>query len=429
MNILAELIPGARQLRTPLAIGYLWLAVAWVNSSRFERYVRKNPPLTQAIRDLNLNHLSPTIVVLSISFGAYLIGMFFQILGDILVAATIISAIVISLFSVAIAVLILALLTGFYMLLLIMLAAIALLSFGLWSAKKHGTDVGNEIAQLLINATVIVLLFNYAVRKFALKVWSPATAARNGLESRSAVDLLDMHPETVHKFCRTLSSVSLRSACIEAGLYTDSASLYETSDGNSIKLSEAAARSWVDPESDRILRDYLRAQLLTDRPAAASVILRVVQASRIRNLVRGAVADAETRIRAQQRVMFEDSDRLRAEGEFRRGVAIPLAAMLSTICSFYTSLPALIALAAAPMILLYASGLKKEQDSAAIIVSCITAGIADLKVEDLNDVRLLRWRTRENANEDHVKKKLSQLFSQQIFHRRRRDEPEQGRLF
>ena len=56
MNILSSLLPGARQIRTPLVVGYLWFLVAWINVTRVPVRFRHGLLIARASHDLK--HLS-----------------------------------------------------------------------------------------------------------------------------------------------------------------------------------------------------------------------------------------------------------------------------------------------------------------------------------------------------------------------------------
>src|SRR5690349_18751721 len=80
MNLLSELVPGARQLRTPLAVGFLWLLVAWINAPRLPAHIRRSFLVSRAIKDAG--HLPRVLLVFAISFAAYLLGLVFEIIGE-----------------------------------------------------------------------------------------------------------------------------------------------------------------------------------------------------------------------------------------------------------------------------------------------------------------------------------------------------------
>ncbi|HTS97027.1 MAG TPA: hypothetical protein VMI33_10435 [Streptosporangiaceae bacterium] len=424
MNVLSDLIPGARQLRAPLAIGFLWLAVAWVNEPRFDRYAKKSQLISRLTKDFSISHITVTLVVLAVSFAAYLIGIFFQILDDFVVRIVSVLVLALSIPAVIFLIIIMVFSRHWW---IFPPVPVVILSVAFLYARRNHTDVGNALAQWFVNIMSLTITSGNTALRLITNIWSPATAVRDSLVSASVSKIIESHPEVVYRFCRTLRPVSLKVAYDEAKLSSDSEESYEIG-GRTITLSKAASRNWIDPEGDKILRDYLLSRLLADPSIAAETITLITQPSRIRHLVATTVSKAETRIRVEHRPVFEDSDRLSSEGEFRRGVAVPMGVILSSIVAYYTARPVFIVAAALPMVLVYASGLTKDQHAAAVIVDCIAAGIVEPDLDESGDLRDLQWSMRSSADEQAAKLRLSKLFKLRNRPPRKRN-PEQGRLF
>ena len=71
--MLASLLPGLRDLRAPLAAGYLWLLFGWLLlHNTFEGWDRNSGPLG-AVVDV-AHAATPAAVAIAVSFAAYLIG-------------------------------------------------------------------------------------------------------------------------------------------------------------------------------------------------------------------------------------------------------------------------------------------------------------------------------------------------------------------
>lgn len=226
---------------------------------------------------------------------------------------------------------------------------------------------------------------------------SAASPVKNDLVADKTVQLLDDHPDLTKRFCSTLSIPALRAACEEAGLKTGRVrALLGSTDNQLTNVTKAAARSSIDPKSEKVLRDYLRTRLSASREVRRSVILRVMNTSDVRGLVNRALDDVAARVQANKPSVFETYDRIRSEGEFRRGVAVPLGAALCSVCSIYTSSPWSIMAAGTPLLFVYFSGMRKQEEAAKIVVSWINAGIADIKL-DIKDPHLLRWQTKNPA--------------------------------
>jgi hypothetical protein len=74
--VLASLLPGLRDLRGPLAVGYTWLIVLWLFFA--DKVPHERPANGNAIAKLfDLGDLlGPTVVLAAVSFVAYMLGSF-----------------------------------------------------------------------------------------------------------------------------------------------------------------------------------------------------------------------------------------------------------------------------------------------------------------------------------------------------------------
>ena len=72
--MLAQILPGFRDFRTPLIAGYLWLTCAWILVGTPLPNPDSVDGVMGAINSFG-NFLSPTIYITILSFLAYLIGM------------------------------------------------------------------------------------------------------------------------------------------------------------------------------------------------------------------------------------------------------------------------------------------------------------------------------------------------------------------
>ena len=397
MNILSGLLPGARQIRTPLVVGYLWLLVAWINVVHVPVRIRHGLLIARASQDLK--HLSPALVIIILSFIAYLAGLFFELFDDIVVkiaaplaGAAVIAATVIGIFVFSI---------GLWPVTLVVLAVIVLIYHKRVRRFHSSTDA--EFYQSMVNMSIPVRAYYYRLKNAVLRVWSNANPVRNDLVAGSIIKLLDSHPEVTTKFCETLSIVSLRDACYEAGLRSNKAtSEIVNPDGTVVAVGAAARRSSIEPASEKLLRDYLAQRMAASSEVRRSVVLRVMNTSDVRQLVDRGVEDAATHIQANMPSVSEACDRLRAEGELRRGAAVPLCVALSSACAVYTTNIWFVLGAAIPAVFVYFSGMKKQEEATRTVVNFIAARIMPVDL-DVNDVRLLRWKTRESKTRESKK--------------------------
>jgi hypothetical protein len=82
--VLMNLLPGLRELRAPLASGYLWLLSAWLFLGQMDWLPSKRPPGSGEVArlwDLG-GTLGKTVALAAVTFVAYLIGSFLEMNPD-----------------------------------------------------------------------------------------------------------------------------------------------------------------------------------------------------------------------------------------------------------------------------------------------------------------------------------------------------------
>jgi hypothetical protein len=74
--LLANLLPGLRDLRGPLTVGYMWLLILWLLfADDVPRERPRNNDVVAKLFDLG-DLVGPTVVLGAVSFIAYMIGLF-----------------------------------------------------------------------------------------------------------------------------------------------------------------------------------------------------------------------------------------------------------------------------------------------------------------------------------------------------------------
>lgn len=71
----ASVLPGVRELRTPLAVGFLWLLIAWLIWGRFLPSEESADGVVDSLYQL-FDVLGVAALLAAISFAAYLVGIF-----------------------------------------------------------------------------------------------------------------------------------------------------------------------------------------------------------------------------------------------------------------------------------------------------------------------------------------------------------------
>lgn len=392
MTIFTELLPGARQLRTPLAIGYLWILAGWINVPYISKSVHGNVLLQRS--EAVVAHAPLGVDLLALSFGAYLLGLCFEVIDDIIINAAV-GAVFILLAVVAI-IAMMAILQRLYALVFLLLI-LQVLVLCVRSLKRK-TSIWDEADQTIINASLPIRNNSYHAKESALKLLSPTYVVRNELIATKIDEILLAQPHVLTEFCESISITALRAACAEAGL-GQGRTRFVPDNGQPISVVSAAKRSSVVAEDEQLLRTYLEHRMLASSEVRKAVTLRVINTADIRRIVNQALSEGIALIRAGKPKVFEQYDRTRSEGKFRCGVSAPLAAVLWSAFASLTHSGTLRALAATiPVFFIYYSGILKQQEAERIVVSCVDARVVKVRL-DVSDAQLLRYRSSTNADQ------------------------------
>lgn len=389
MNILAELLPGARNLRAPLAIGYLWLLAAWLNFQRFPVYIKNNPLQHRIIVDAH--GLTPVLIVIIISFFAYLLGLLLQIVDDIIVqvCAGLVTCGVM-------------LYAGILLLAAwrVTLPASTLVAIVLaWRAYHHKELVPPSFIQRAVSVYLFFLVFTDGYKEAARRVLFPLRQVKNRIASDKLAELLDMYPEKREQFCQEIDPIRLRLACHYA-MIRSGGIMIPLPDGTSMSASRADASVRRSSEIEKAVRTWLLGRLKSSREISGRVALKVMRTDELHVRIDVALTGAEAWLRAEKPAVFESCDRLRSEGEFRCGVTIPAMAVACSLAAAYVSDFSFFLLPAIAIAPLYASGLKKYEEAAGILAGCINAGITPVTF-DVTDERLLSWVSKSLRDDNH----------------------------
>jgi hypothetical protein len=313
VNVLAQIVPGLRETRTPFAVGLLWAAALWISYQTLPKQGRPTAvdPLVQQAQSLP-EGARVSLAVLAI----YVLGLVMHFLSDLV-----------------------------YAVLQLATAAILVATVAHYREQLH--SLAPYLLVLLIVLALIGVLANYWER-FALAQGFELRFRRQGeRRAREVEELLirevEFETEKEPDFYRQL---------VEHLTYQQLLRAWVLLTGTTVSVVEATVRSLVtlkldepaeEPTSgapdggdanaidaeriDTALRGPLL-ERLQSRPREQVRIVREFadmrdlerRVSQFRNL-------AEIRLEAKEPLVFADYDRQRAEAEFRDGVAIGLLAL------------------------------------------------------------------------------------------------------
>jgi hypothetical protein len=329
MNILSQIIPGIRDARTPLAVGILWGIVAWVACSLMPKEVWQS----DAFSTLGSQAAKvPTEAAVGlVALLAYLLGVFMQSVGQALtrlVRPAILVGLGILLFFLLVRVLAGLAFVVFILSALCLLAVAALRhhrlqSKGYWRTFEDTlTDTGQKI-------------FIYMEREWR-KYRAGGQAYRSELEeitNESLEEYYASHQGFLDDRVEELTHSSLHQAALSVGVTLEEA--YAEGEREVLppelkSLADVRLHLADSEVYDENIRRALRKKLGRDREAR-NALAQVLDLSGYRDWLRRRLDQADHELRSSKPELYLEYDRIRAEGQFRSGVAFPLAALIAVL--------------------------------------------------------------------------------------------------
>lgn len=329
MTIWTQLLPGVRDARLPLAAGLIWALVGAL-ALRYVPEPIKQGDLANSIRAVASAVPEPVLVGVGL-FGAYLLGVVLTQLGQVVLK--LLSGLTNLAPIVAGGLIVFGLLAVIFRLLLVAVAAMAVLAWR--ESKKPGATSYVDLISTDFTRLCVWCLRFWSDRWRELQVaWDP---------SRDQIALM-----VREESARTLAtSQSVRSGLIDRiprGMLWDAVratNLQDTefqrvltrsaSPVKAVPLAQAVRRIKRQPEIEASIRAALEEKIATHSEARHGLMRAVVNSSRLLADVRGRVDRAHVQLRAQYEGIYNEYDRLRSEGEFRTGIALPLTALISVM--------------------------------------------------------------------------------------------------
>ncbi|MFG1816870.1 hypothetical protein ACGFIF_24145 [Kribbella sp. NPDC049174] len=329
MTIWTQFLPGVRDARLPLAAGSVW---ALVGSLLF-RYLPdqvEHGELAKSIRTAVA--VAPATVVVGVGlFGAYLLGIVLTELSQIVLR--LVNGLA-RLMPVLVGILILLwFLASFLRLLLVAVAALAVLAWH--ESRKSG---GVSYVDLLSFSFTRLCLW---CLRFCSDRWQDVKLAWDPSREQIATMVKEESARTLAASDGVRHSLISR---IPRGMLWDALRATNLQDAEfqrvqalqvpalaSVPLARAVRKIKKVPELEGTIRAALEEKVATHSEARHALISAVVNIARLQADVRNRVDRAHVQLRAQYESVYNEYDRLRSEGEFRTGIALPLTALIAAL--------------------------------------------------------------------------------------------------
>lgn len=426
MNILANLIPGAREIRTPLIVGYLWIAILWINYPLLPHEFR-NSVIANRIQGAG-QHLNLAAIIIALSIAAFFVGVIFELIGQAIRFLSIVVAMFWLVASVpGLATLILLAIIGLFLRIGFLWAiptclVLAVLTYLALRNKR----MRQKVAQSALNRTI-------TLRDVAAELWSvlarvvlPTRQTEREFVAERIEKTVAAHPTILTDLCRTLNIYTLRYAYEGMAHHPDQSS---PSDIDPKSISKAKRTYWIDPSSTSILRAHFRECMDASAKARKQAYLRAIETSEITDQTRNAFATATVLLQNSDASIYNQYERLQSEGELRIDAAVPIGAIVASLLfSFSIDLSWLLPTSVTPTFLLLLSGIRKKEEAATSIYRLIEsdAELTGIHAHVMSPELPLTW---NRAGRKPVQKIRAMTKARNALHRiTRQREPDTGEL-
>ncbi|MEV4139371.1 hypothetical protein AB0J72_45325 [Dactylosporangium sp. NPDC049742] len=331
MNLLGQFLPGVREVRTPLVVGVLWSLAAWVASALLPEKVWQREAIQTAGRQIG--KLPVELVISIIILLIYLLGVLLQSIGAaVRTVLSFVATLGIPLFVVfVVAQFAFKFLIACILFLVILCLAQAWLRYRRVRPESYQVALEDTVTAGLLYAHSVVLQLIHAVR-FATE------SDRQLFDELVDSEFESYFGENSDFLSRTVNEIEqglLYQGAISVGLTLEEVHAVSNAEDRGDFRVKSLADLWMlrrrRENSDSDVRRALLRKLETSQVARAAFVRSVLEFDELRVRLRRRLNRAERRLRENQPEQYLEYDRLKAEGEFRSGVAVPLMVLLAAL--------------------------------------------------------------------------------------------------
>lgn len=344
MNLLSQLLPGVRELRTPVAVGSLWTLASLL---AWQLWLADQPDKTTQVKAAVQGTilLIPPVAQASIAcLGIYLLGIIMTYVGKVLSRAglVLLAAAAIALFLYfAIAELLMALTWASFLAVLVL----SLVVFVEWRTSGKTQPYHELLAERLSQGAALARpLIVEAGRRLTdaletgLTLVSPVREQINHFTQEQANRQVEASATLLKDLVRRVPRDNLLAAVMLLDIPVADVASKAGCDTTMQNWRDLRGCFSEDPQDqgersrsrlDSHLRDAIYAATRDNQDKQRLFVRRFTNASAYQQDVASRLDQANVKLKADRPALYDEYDRLRAEGEFRSGVALPVAAVIA----------------------------------------------------------------------------------------------------
>jgi len=335
MGLLTQLLPGLRDLRTPAAAGVLWVLAA-VLASRLlpAELLTELEELVRAVQEA-FAPLPAVVVGPLAGLGVYLLGVVMTLIGSAIIRllnAAFTPEVYAALFFVAFV------RFAWQIPAFILVVSVVFLAFSAFLIWRHE---GKRQSYLDVLDALWRELVVERAPGLALRAWTALIASlRPDREQiayfveQDAQRQIDASPKLLESLIERLPARQLPRALrtVDVSFQDVKAEHPEATEGisNWDELTDHLTQQRYGREQSIAgdLRNMLLAATLDDERRRQRFVRRFTYPSALHEETIGRLEQTDIRLKVEQPALYDQYDRLRAEGEFREGVALPVTAVI-----------------------------------------------------------------------------------------------------
>ncbi|SCG48727.1 hypothetical protein [Micromonospora coxensis] len=396
MNILSQVVPGLRDTRTPFSVGLLWSGTLWLIFFLIPKQDWRSSQIKPVVEPLQ--DLPDQILLVFGLFLVYLLGILLEMLSRIfwglctLAFVLFVAGVILLTFRSTRAAVSLSLLLLF-----------AFVSYVALAASRLRRKLQDEPYLKVLEDTTFQVLESLGARiaTFFRQVREIAEPDYGSFQELLKTDLelaFGENPDILNNALEAMTPATLSKATEATRVSNHDLYAFasEAEKPKIVRASDASLLNFYIRRDERIAqlaREAMAQKLREESTARVEFAIAVFNLAAQRDRLRARMEQAEVALRVNYKDLYNEIDRIRSEGEFRKGVSWPLAAFsISAVLTIYDFLGfrvtsngvvLLVFAACAAGVMIYAAGTGRTRRANQLLYACLLQNLVGVTREKL----------------------------------------------
>jgi hypothetical protein len=396
MNILSQVVPGLRDTRTPFSVGLLWSGTLWLIFFLVPEQDWRNSHIEPVVEPLQA--LPDQLLLVFGIFLIYLLGVLLEMLSRIFWGLCMIALVLLS-----IALVFAAFRSVGAALSLIFVILIAFAIYVALAASRMRRKLLDEPYWKVLEDTTLQSIESIGGRiaAFFRQVREIAEPDYGNFQELLKTDLesaFGENPGILDNALKVMTSDTLSKAA--EAVYLSNREVYpfatEEQKPRIVRADDISLLSFYIRRDDsiaKVARAAIAQKLKEDSAARVEFAAAVFNLKAQRDRLRARMEQAEVVLRVNYKDLHNEIDRVRSEGEFRKGVAWPLTAFsIAAVLTIYDFLGLRVTVGAGLMlvvaavgagVMIHAAGAERTRRASQLLYACLLQNLVGVTREKL----------------------------------------------